>query len=137
MFYTLYSGSAVSITPIRIGAEAMGNKYMEQQIKNVALPIMTNKGVGISDALVATGVFPDTAISKFRQGEETGNIKKTSLQLANYYESDTVYRLRNFIEWIQIIIAMYILVVMVLLTLVSAETAIVNPTKPGVMDRTR
>ena len=137
VFYTLYSGSAVSITPIRIGAEAMGNKYMEQQIKNVALPIMTNKGVGISDALVATGVFPDTAISKFRQGEETGNIKKTSLQLANYYESDTVYRLRNFIEWIQIVIAMYILVVMVLLTLVSAETAIVNPTKPGVMDRTR
>jgi type IV pilus assembly protein PilC len=137
VFYTLYSGSAVSITPIRIGAEAMGNKYMEEKIKTIALPIMTNKGVGISDALIATGVFPETAISKFRQGEETGNIKKTSLQLANYYESDTVYRLKNFIEWIQIVIAMYILVVMVLLTIVSAETAIINPTKPGVIDRTR
>ena len=137
VFYTLYSGSAVSIAPIRIGAEAMGNKYMEEKIKTVALPIMTNKGVGISDALIATGVFPETAISKFRQGEETGNIKKTSLQLANYYESDTVYRLKNFIEWIQIIIAMYILVVMVLLTIVSAETAIINPTKPGVIDKTR
>jgi hypothetical protein len=32
---------------------------------------------------------------------------------------------------------MYILVVMILLTLVSAETAIVNPSKPGVIDRTR
>jgi len=115
----------------------MGNKYMEERIKTIALPIMTNKGVGISDALVATGVFPETAISKFRQGEETGNIKKTTLQLANYYESDTVYRLKNFIEWVQIIIAMYILVVMILLTLVSAETAIINPTKPGVIDRTR
>ena len=137
VFYTLYSGSATSITPIRIGAEAMGNKYLEDKIKNVALPIMTNKGVGISDALLATGVFPNTAISKFRQGEETGNIKKSSLQLANYYESDTVYRLRNFIEWVQVIIAVYILVVMILLTLISAETAIVNPSKPGVMDRTR
>jgi len=114
----------------------MGNKYMEERIKTIALPIMTNKGVGISDALVATGVFPETAISKFRQGEETGNIKKTSLQLANYYESDTTYRLKSLIEWVQIIIAMYILVAMILLTIVSAETAIINPTKPGVIDRT-
>ncbi|HLG29997.1 MAG TPA: type II secretion system F family protein, partial [Candidatus Brocadiales bacterium] len=137
VFYTLYSGSAVSITPIKIGAEAMGNKYLEEQIKNVALPIMMRQGVGISDALVATGVFPDTAISKFRQGEETGNIKKSALQLANYYESDTVYRLKNFIEWVQIIIALYILVVMILLTVVSAETAIISPTKPGVIDKTK
>ncbi|MGE5436896.1 MAG: type II secretion system F family protein [Syntrophothermus sp.] len=137
VFYTLYSGSAVSVTPIRIGAEAMGNKYLEERIKNIALPIMMNKGVGISDALVATGVFPETAISKFRQGEETGNIKKAALQLANYYESDTVYRLKNFIEWVQIAIAFYVLIVMVLLTLVSAETAIISPTKPGVIDRTR
>ncbi len=137
VFYTLYSGSAVSITPIKIGAEAVGNKYIEEQIKNIALPIMMQKGIGISDALVATGVFPDTAISKFRQGEETGNIKKAALQLANYYESDSVYRLKNFIEWVQIIIAFYILIVMILLTVVSAETSIVSPAKPGVIDKTR
>ena len=115
----------------------MGNKYLEEKIKNVALPIMMNKGIGISDALIATGVFPETAISKFRQGEETGNIKKAAIQLANYYESDTVYRLKNFIEWVQIIIALYILVVMILLTVVSAETAIISPTKPGVIDLTK
>jgi type IV pilus assembly protein PilC len=137
IFYTLYSGSAVSVAPIKIAAEALGNKYIEEQIKTVALPIMMKKGVGISDALVATGVFPETAISKFRQGEETGNIKKAALQLANYYESDTVYRIKNFIEWVQIIIALYILVVMIFLTLVSAETAVINPTKPGVIDNTK
>ena len=46
------------------------------------------------------------------------------------------YRLKNFIEWVQIAIAFYILIVMILLTLVSAETAVVNPTKPGVIDNT-
>ena len=137
VFYTLYSGSAVSITPIKIGAEAMGNKYLEEKIKTVALPIMMKKGVGISDALIATGVFPETAISKFKQGEETGNIKKAAIQLANYYESDTSYRIKNFIEWVQIIIALYILIVMILLTVVSAETAIISPTKPGVIDLTQ
>jgi type IV pilus assembly protein PilC len=136
IFYTLYSGSAVSVAPIKIAAEALGNKYIEERIKTVALPIMMKKGVGISDALIATGVFPDTAISKFRQGEETGNIKKSALQLANYYESDTVYRLKNFIEWVQIGIAVYILIVMIFLTLVSAETAVVNPMQPGVLDKT-
>lgn len=137
VFYTLYSGSAVSIAPIKIAAEALGNKYLEEQIKTIALPIMMHKGVGISDALVATGVFPETAISKFRQGEETGNIKKSALHLANYYESDTVYRLKNFIEWVQIIIAFYILIVMILLTIVSAETAVISPPRPGVIDQTR
>jgi type IV pilus assembly protein PilC len=124
------------VAPIKIAAEAVGNRYIEEKIKYQALPIMMNKGVGITDALIATGVFPETAISKFKQGEETGNIKKASLQLANYYESDTVYRLKNFIEWVQIIIAFYILIVMVLLTIVSAETAIISPTKPGVIDKT-
>lgn len=137
VFYTLYSGSAVSIIPIRVGAEAMGNKYIEEKILTIALPIMMNKGIGISDALVATGVFPETAISKFRQGEETGNIKKSAIQLANYYESDTVYRLKNFIEWVQIVIALYVLIVMILLTVVSAETSIISPPKPGVKDFTK
>lgn len=136
IFYTLYSGSAVSITPIKIAAEAQGNKYIEDRLKTIALPIMMKKGVGISEALLATGIFPETAISKFKQGEETGSIKKTTLQLANYYESDSVYRLKNLIEWIQIVIAFYILVVMILLTLVSAETAVIKPPKHGVIDRT-
>lgn len=136
IFYTLYSGSAVSIAPIKIAAEAQGNKYIEDKLKTVALPIMMKKGVGISEALLATGVFPETAISKFRQGEETGNIKKSALQLANYYESDSVYRIKNFIEWVQIVIAFYILVVMIMLTLISAETAVIKPPKHGVIDRT-
>ncbi len=51
--------------------------------------------------------------------------------LANYYESETVYRLKNLIEIIQVIIAMVIMVVMIALTLVSAETATVRPQNPG------
>ncbi|HUX93758.1 MAG TPA: hypothetical protein VMV36_08115, partial [Ignavibacteriaceae bacterium] len=56
----------------------------------------------------------------------------TALQLANYYESETVYKLKNLIELIQVFIAMIIMVVMILLTLVSAETATIHPTAPGV-----
>ncbi|MBA4405849.1 type II secretion system protein [bacterium] len=130
VFYTLYSGSAESIEPIRIAAEASGNVYFEQQIKNVAIPLMIKKGVGITESFEASGVFTETALSRFHSGEETGTIKNTAFQLANYYESETVFRLKNVIEMIQVGIAMVIMVVMIGLTLVSAETATISPKSP-------
>jgi type IV pilus assembly protein PilC len=136
VFYTLYSGSAESIEPIRIAAEATGNKYFEERIKNVAIPLMIKKGVGITEAFAVTGVFTETALSRLHSGEETGTLKNTSLQLANYYESETVYKLKNFIEFVQITIAMIIMVVMIALTLVSAETATVRPKTPGASNQT-
>jgi type IV pilus assembly protein PilC len=132
VFYTLYHGSAESIEPIRIAAEATGNRYFEERIKSVAIPLMLKKGVGVTDAFEASGVFTETAISRIHSGEESGTIKNTALQLANYYESETVYRLKNLIEIIQVIIAMIIMVIMIALTLVSAETATVRPKQPGV-----
>lgn len=131
VFYTLYSGSAESIEPIRIAAEASGNAYFEDRVKNVAIPLMVKKGIGVTDAFEACGVFTETALSRFHSGEETGTIKNTALQLANYYETETVYKLKNLIEIIQVMIAMFIMVVMILLTLVSAETATVRPKTPG------
>jgi len=132
VFYTLYHGSAESIEPIRIAAEATGNKYFEDRIKNVAIPLMLKKGAGVTEAFEAAGVFTETAISRIHSGEESGTIKSTALQLANYYESETVFRLKNLIEIIQVSIAMIIMVIMIALTLVSAETATVRPKNPGV-----
>jgi type IV pilus assembly protein PilC len=131
VFYTLYHGSAESIEPIRIAAEATGNTYFEEKIKNIAIPLMLKKGVGVTDAFEAAGVFTETAISRIHSGEESGTIKNTALQLANYYESETVFRLKNLIEIIQVAIAMIIMIIMIALTLVSAETATVRPKTPG------
>ena len=136
VFYTLYHGSAESIEPIRIAAEAAGNTYFESRIKQTAIPLMLKKGVGMTEAFEATGVFTETALSRFHSGEESGTIKNTALMLANYYESETVYRLKNLIEIIQVAIAMVIMVVMIALTLVSAETATVRPKSPGVSTTT-
>ena len=136
VFYTLYHGSAESIEPIRIASEAAGNTYFESKIKQIAIPLMLKKGVGMTEAFEASGVFTETALSRFHSGEESGTIKNTALMLANYYESETVYRLKNLIEIIQVAIAMVIMVVMIALTLVSAETATVRPKSPGVSSTT-
>jgi len=136
VFYTLYHGSAESIEPIRIASEAAGNTYFESRIKQTAIPLMLKKGVGMTEAFEASGVFTETAEARFHSGEESGTIKNTALMLANYYESETVYRLKNVIEIIQVVIAMVIMVVMIALTLVSAETATVRPKSPGVSSTT-
>lgn len=131
VFYSLYAGSAENIEPIRIASEATGNKYFEDRIKNVALPIMIREGKGLTEAFEATGVFTKTAISRFHAGEETGTVRNVALQIANYYESETTHKLKFLIEAIQLAIAMFIMIVITALTLISAETATIRPKYPG------
>jgi len=54
----------------------------------------------------------------------------TAVQIANYYEKETVYKLKNAVDLVQIVVAMVIMVVMTALTLVSSETALVSPKSP-------
>lgn len=131
VFYALYSGAGENIEVIRMAAEACGNKFMEHQIKTVALPMMTQKGAGIMEAFEASGVFTKTALSRFHSGAETGTVKHTALQLAEYYEKETSYKMRNAIDYIQVIISMIIMVVLTALTIVSSETATVRPKNPA------
>lgn len=131
VFYALYSGAGENIEVIRMAAEACGNKYMESQIKNVALPMMIQKGAGITEAFEASGVFTKTALSRFHSGAETGTVKNTALQLAEYYENETSYKMRNAIDYIQVAISMVIMIVLTALTIVSSETATIRPKNPA------
>lgn len=130
VFYALYSGSGENIDAIKLAAEACGNKYMEQQIKSVAIPMMLSKGKGLVEALAATGVFTKAALARFHSGAETGTVRKSAIQIANYYEKETVYKLKNAVDFIQLAIAMIIMIVMTALTLVSSETAMIKPKTP-------
>lgn len=132
VFYALYSGSGENIDVIKMASEASGNKYMEHKVKTIAIPMMVEKGAGITEAFEASGVFTKTAISRLHSGAETGTVKHTALQLAEYYEKETTYKMRNAIDFIQLWISLIIMVVLTGLTLVSSETATFHPnTAPG------
>jgi type IV pilus assembly protein PilC len=130
VFYALYSGSGENIDAIKMAAEACGNKYMEHQIKSIAIPMMLKKGTDITRAFEATGVFPRTALARIHSGAETGTLKSTMLQLANYYEKDTTYRMRNAVDFISLSVSMLIMIVITALTIVSSETATISPRNP-------
>ncbi len=127
VFYALYSGAGESIDAIKLSAEACGNKYMENQIKTVSIPMMLSKGIGLVEAFEAANVFTKTSLSRFHSGAETGTIRRSALQIANYYQKETVYKLKNVVDSIQVMVAMLIMVIMIALTVVSSETATIKP----------
>jgi len=132
VFTALYSGSGENIEVLRTAAEACRNRYMERQIKEITLPMMIKEGKGLVESLEKTGVFTDNALNRLRGGAETGTLRKTALQVANYYEKETTYKMKAIIDWAQVFVAFFVLIVMTAITVVSSETAIIKPKRPGV-----
>jgi len=130
VFYALYAGSGQNIDVIRTAAEACRNSHMEKQIKETAIPLMLKEGRGFVESLEKTGVFTPNALSRLRSGAESGALKTAALQLANYYETETTYRMRNVIDLINILIAMFVFAVTMFLSLVSSESAFIKPKSP-------
>lgn len=127
VFYTLYSGSGQNIEVIKVAAEACRNKFMEKQIKEVAIKMMLKDGAGLIESIEATGVFTRTAISRFRLGAESGSLRQNAKQLAEYYEVQTTYKMQSVIDLINLFINLFIMVALVAITVVSSETAVIKP----------
>ncbi|TYP95320.1 type IV pilus assembly protein PilC [Fodinibius salinus] len=127
VFYTLYSGSGQNIEVIKVAAEACRNKYMEKQIKEVAIKMMLKEGAGLIESLEATGVFTDTAISRFKLGAESGALKENANQLAQYYETQTTYKMDTLVDMISLGVNIFICIALIAITIVSAESALIQP----------
>lgn len=132
VFYTLYSGSGQNIEVIKVAAEACRNKYMEKQIKEVAIKMMLKEGAGLIESLEATGVFTTTAISRFRLGAESGALRENAKQLAQYYEIQTTHKMETVIDLISLFVNLFIMFALIAITIVSSESAVIQPNSgPG------
>jgi len=127
VFYTLYSGSGANIEVIKVASEACRNSYMEKQIKEVAIKKMLKDGAGLIESIEETGVFTQTAISRFRLGAESGALRENAKQLAEYYEIQTTYKMQSVIDTINLFINLFIMVALISITVVSSESAVIKP----------
>lgn len=133
VFAVLYSGAGENIAVIKIAAEACGNKYMEHRIKTVTIPMMVGKGAELMRSMEASGVFTGMALARFRSGAETGNVRNSAQQMADYYEKETTMKLRMAVETIQTVVAIIITVAICFLTIISSEIALIQPSSTGMM----
>jgi type IV pilus assembly protein PilC len=127
VFAILYSGSGQNIEVIKVAAEACGNSYIEHRVKTVTIPMMVAQGADLVRAMEAAGVFTPMAIARFRTGSETGAVRKSAQQMADYYEKETTMKLEVALQSIQTAVSLFIGVIVAGLTVLSAETALIRP----------
>ncbi len=118
--------SGENIDAIHHAAESSRNRYLEKQIKTIAIPTMLKYGTEFWKAMDMTGFFPEMIVSRFRTAAETGSVKATSVQLADYYEMENRYAMKNLVNVIEVGVSIIITLSMVFLTLLSSETASVK-----------
>jgi type IV pilus assembly protein PilC len=133
VFAILYSGSGDNIEVIKVAAEACGNTYMEHRIKSITLPMMMAKGTDLVKAMEASQVFTPMALARYRSGAETGNVRKSAQQMADYYEKETTLKMEVAIQTIQTGVSLFIGLMVAFLTVLSAETALIRPSANDLM----
>lgn len=133
VFSVLYSGSGNNIEVIKIASEATGNSYLAKQIKTVTIPRMVAKGAGLIPAMQASEVFTPMAIRRFRSGAETGTVKESARQMADYYAKETDLKLDMTLQGIQTFISLFITAAIMALTVLSAEMAKIQPSASDMM----
>jgi type IV pilus assembly protein PilC len=131
VFAAIYSGAENNIDTLRAASEACRNKWMERGVKEVAIPMMLRDGASLVPALGASKVFNRTTLNRLRSGAETGNVLASAEQIARFYEKETSYKMGNVIMSIQNFIGAFIGIVIMFLTIVSSEVAMVSPPTPG------
>jgi type IV pilus assembly protein PilC len=133
VFAILYSGSGENLEVIKVAAEACGNPYMEHQIKTITIPMMMGQGADLVRSMDASGVFTAMTLSRFRTGAETGAVRKSAQQMADYYERETTLKLKMAVETIQTFVGLFIGLMVAFLTVLSAETAMIRPSASDIM----
>lgn len=131
VFHALYSGSGENINVIKTAAEACRNAYIEQKIKDVVIPTMLREGKSFTECLEKAEIFPVNAINRFRSGEESGTLRESALQLANYYEKETTHKLARVVDYVNLAISIAVTLLILLLTIISSEIGFVSPKTPG------
>ncbi|MFQ5798264.1 MAG: type II secretion system F family protein [Bacteroidota bacterium] len=112
-----------NIDAIHRAAESSRNRFLEKQIKTLAIPTMLKYGTELARALEWTTFFPEMVISRFKTAAETGTVKATAIQLADFYEMENRYAMKNLISFIEVGISVLIMFTMIFLTFLSSETA--------------
>ncbi len=93
--------------------------------------MMLKFGTELPRALEATDFSPEMVISRFRTAAETGDVKSTANQLAEFYQTENHYSLKNLTSVIEVSISIMIMIAMVFLTYLSTEMSSVNVNTNG------
>ena len=133
VFSVLYSGSGEGEEVMKVAAESTGNTFIEHRIKTVTVPLMMAAGADLIVAMEKAKVFTPMLIARFRSGAETGSIREASDEMADFYQREVDLKFEALVETIKTMIAILISLLVLILTIISAESALISPTSSDIM----
>lgn len=120
-------GAGVNLTEgLRVATDSLRNRVFMKRLGEVNEAML--EGQGIATPLARTRLFPGTATSMLRVGEETGSMDTQLEVTAQYYEDELDYKISKLTALIEpiVIIVMGLIVGFVAVALVSAMYGIFN-----------
>ena len=127
VFSVLYSGSGEGEEVMKVSAEATDNVYLEHQVKTITVPMMMAAGTDLIIAMERAGVFTPMFLARYRSGAETGSIREAADEMADFYQREVDLKFEALVETIKTVIAIVISMLVLLLTIISAESALMTP----------
>jgi type IV pilus assembly protein PilC len=114
---------------LAVTTEALRNRVYVRRLGEVTEQIL--EGQGIAGPLARTGLFPGTATSMLRVGEDTGSLDTQLEVTAGYYETELDYKIAKLTALFEplVIIVMGLIVGFVAVALVSAMYGIFRQVK--------
>lgn len=93
-------------------ANTSGNIIIRRAIENIRASV--NQGKGMSGPMKICGLFPPIVVNMVATGEQTGRIDELLLSVADYYDRESGYMIKNLTTYIEPIL-IFVLAVMVLI----------------------
>ena len=101
---TLLSGGVALLPAISVAKESMQNRVLLEKL-NTASSVLRDGG-GLAEPLLQAGVFPEFALQMIQVGEETGQLDKMLIRVADIYDDEVAtasQRLLSILEPVMII----------------------------------
>jgi len=96
---------------LELSSKASGNVIISRAILSIKESV--NQGKGLSEPMKLSGLFPAVVVQMVAIGEQTGRIDELLLNVADYYDSESGYIIKNLVTYIEPIL-IFILACMVL-----------------------
>lgn len=93
-------------------ANTSGNIIIRRAIENIRASV--NQGKGMSGPMKVCGLFPPIVVNMVATGEQTGRIDELLLSVADYYDRESGYMIKNLTTYIEPIL-IFVLAVMVMI----------------------
>lgn len=114
--FSMASRSGVPLMQaLRVVARAVDNEYMAQKI--VAMREGIERGESIARTAATMGVFTPLVLQMLSVGEETGQVDEMLEEVAEFYETEVDYDVKNFADLIQPILTLAVGAIVFILAL--------------------